>query len=39
MLRRILVPLDGSRFAEKALPTAFRLSRRDGAQLELVMVQ
>jgi nucleotide-binding universal stress UspA family protein len=39
MLRRILVTLDGSRFAEEALPTALRLSRRDGAQLELVMVQ
>jgi nucleotide-binding universal stress UspA family protein len=39
MLRRILVPVDGSRFAEEALPLALRLARRDGAQLELVMVQ
>ncbi|HUF36827.1 MAG TPA: universal stress protein [Gemmatimonadales bacterium] len=39
MLRRILVPLDGSRFAEAALPAAVRLSRRDAARLELVTVQ
>jgi nucleotide-binding universal stress UspA family protein len=39
MLRRILVPLDGSRFAEEALPAALRLSRRDAAQLDLVTVQ
>jgi nucleotide-binding universal stress UspA family protein len=39
MLRRILVPLDGSPFAEEALPAALRLSQRDAAQLDLVMVQ
>jgi nucleotide-binding universal stress UspA family protein len=39
MLRRILVPLDGSRFAEAALPAALRLSRRDASRLDLVMVQ
>ncbi len=39
MLRRILVPLDGSPFAEEALPVALRLSQRDAAQLDLVMVQ
>jgi nucleotide-binding universal stress UspA family protein len=39
MLRRILVPVDGSRFAEGALPVALCLARRDGAKLELVMVQ
>lgn len=38
MPRRILVPLDGSRFAEAALPAALRLSRRDAARLELVRV-
>lgn len=39
MLRRLLVPLDGSRFAEQALPTALRVARRDGAQLDLAMVE
>ena len=39
MLRRILVPLDGSRFAEQALPTALRLARRDAADLDLVRVE
>ncbi|MBI4521160.1 MAG: universal stress protein [Gemmatimonadetes bacterium] len=37
--RLILVPLDGSRFAEHALPTALGLARRGGARLELVMVR
>ena len=32
----ILVPLDGSTFAERALPTAVVLARRAGAVLELV---
>ena len=39
MLQRIIVPLDGSPFAEHALPTAYGLARRHGAQVELVMVQ
>jgi nucleotide-binding universal stress UspA family protein len=39
MLQRILVPLDGSPFAEEALPAAIHLARRDAAQLDLVMVQ
>ena len=38
MLHRMLVPLDGSAFAEKALPTAFHLARRDSAEVRLVMV-
>lgn len=38
MLRRILVPLDGSTFAEAALPPALSLSRRSGASLELTTV-
>lgn len=39
MYRQILVPLDGSRFAECALPVALGLSRRTGAGLHLVTVQ
>lgn len=39
MLHTILVPLDGSAFAETALPTAFHLARRDKAEVRLVMVQ
>ena len=35
---RILVPLDGSRFAEWALPTAVSLADRLSADLELVIV-
>lgn len=39
MYRQILVPLDGSRFAEAALPLALDVSRRTGAALHLVTVQ
>lgn len=38
MRRRIVVPLDGSAFAEAALPAATRMARQTGAHLELVMV-
>jgi len=37
MLRSILVPLDGSPFAERALPVASRLAQASGATLHLVM--
>jgi nucleotide-binding universal stress UspA family protein len=36
MFRTILVPLDGSPFAEQALPYALSLARRADARLELV---
>ena len=36
MFRTILVPLDGSPFAEHALPWALHLAGRAGASLELV---
>src|SRR5690606_19224684 len=39
MLRKILVPLDGSPSAEDALPIARRLARRRNASVELVMVR
>jgi nucleotide-binding universal stress UspA family protein len=39
MYRQILVPLDGSRFAESVLPIALSLSRRTGAPVHLVTVQ
>ncbi len=39
MYRLIMVPLDGSRFAESALPLALSVSRRIGASLHLVTVQ
>ena len=39
MQRHVMVPLDGSRFAEMALPTALRLTESAGSSLELVMVQ
>jgi len=39
MYRLIMVPLDGSRFAESAVPLALALSRRTGAPLHLVTVQ
>lgn len=39
MYRVIMVPLDGSRFAESALPLALAASRRTGAGLHLVTVQ
>lgn len=38
MLRTILVPLDGSELAERALPTAFDLARRTGGEIHLVRV-
>jgi nucleotide-binding universal stress UspA family protein len=38
MFRTILVPLDGSSFAEQALPWALSLARRAGANLDLVQV-
>ncbi len=38
MYRRILVPLDGSRFGEHALPTAIAFARRLGAELNLATV-
>lgn len=38
MMQRIMVPLDGSTFAEAALPTAFELARRHGATVHLVRV-
>jgi nucleotide-binding universal stress UspA family protein len=39
MYSQILVPLDGSRFAECALPVTLGLSRRTGARIHLVTVQ
>jgi nucleotide-binding universal stress UspA family protein len=38
MMRRIMVPLDGSTFAEAALSTAFRLARQHGSTVHLVRV-
>jgi nucleotide-binding universal stress UspA family protein len=38
MSRTILVPLDGSPFAEHALPVAIAIARRTGAALELITV-
>ena len=38
MYETILVPLDGSRFSEYALPSAVGLARRHGARLELATV-
>ncbi len=38
MIRTILVPLDGSPFAEQALPWALNVARRAGASLDLVRV-
>jgi nucleotide-binding universal stress UspA family protein len=38
MYHTILVPLDGSPFAEQALPPALELARRAGAELQLVQV-
>lgn len=37
-MRRIMVPLDGSSFAEAALPLALSSSRRSGAVVELLTV-
>lgn len=39
MLQRIMVPLDGSAFAEQALPPALTLARRARARLHLVLVR
>lgn len=39
MYQKILVPLDGSKFAESALPLALSLSRRTGAGLHFTTVQ
>lgn len=38
MYQTILVPLDGSRFSEHALPSAVGLAKRHGARLELATV-
>ena len=38
MYKQIVVPLDGSTFAEAALPLALKLSRMTGAGLHLVSV-
>lgn len=38
MYQSIVVPLDGSRFAETALPLATRLSQRAASKLHLVMI-
>jgi nucleotide-binding universal stress UspA family protein len=38
MFEHLLVPLDGSEHAEKALPAAMELSRRFGSKLTLVRV-
>ena len=38
MYRSIMVPLDGTRFSEEALPVAIRLARASGARLLLVRV-
>lgn len=38
MLQQILVPVDGSELAERALPCAARLARASGATLHLVQV-
>src|SRR5688572_26065750 len=38
MIRKILVPLDGSEFGEHALPLAAELARRTGAMLHLIHV-
>lgn len=38
MYRRILVPLDGTRFSEQALPAAISLAAHTGSVLELVHV-
>jgi nucleotide-binding universal stress UspA family protein len=39
MYRQIMVPLDGSRFAESALPIALAISRHTGAAIHIVTVQ
>jgi nucleotide-binding universal stress UspA family protein len=37
-LRRILVPLDGSKIAQRALPTAIKLAQASGAEIILLAV-
>ncbi len=37
-IRTLLVPLDGSPFAERALPLAVKIARRSGAELRIVHV-
>jgi nucleotide-binding universal stress UspA family protein len=37
-MRAVMVPLDGSRFAESALPHAVQLAKHTGAKLHLVLV-
>ncbi len=39
MIKRILIPLDGSRFAKAAAPLARRLAGAANAELHLVLVQ
>jgi nucleotide-binding universal stress UspA family protein len=38
MLKRIVVPLDGSEFGEQALPLAIRVAELNGAEVDLVHV-
>jgi nucleotide-binding universal stress UspA family protein len=38
MFRNLLVPLDGSEFAEQALPLAVSIARQSGATLHLMRV-
>ena len=38
MYHSILVPLDGSKFAEQALPLALSIANRAGASLEVMLV-
>lgn len=38
MFQRILVPLDGSKYAERAIPVAARLARASGGSLVFVRV-
>ena len=38
MFRRILVPLDGSTFAEAALPAAFTLAQKNGGEIRFLCV-
>ncbi|MDZ4674914.1 MAG: universal stress protein [Gemmatimonadota bacterium] len=38
MLKKLLVPVDGSRFAESAVPPAVQLARAAGGSLHLVLV-
>src|SRR5262245_42554523 len=38
MYKSLLVPLDGSPFAEQALPTALAIAKPSGAELQLLFV-